>query len=425
MKVAYLVNQYPKTSHTFIRREIAGVEAAGIDVERVSVRATRETLVDERDEAESKRTRVLLGRGVRGLLRACVAVALERPWSTVRALRKAVRLGRGSPRGVGKHLAYLAEAALLLRWTRELGVEHIHAHFSTNPATVALLCRALGGPPFSFTAHGTADFEAAKRDSLAGKIAAATFVVAVSEDGKKRLSAQTAPGHETKLRVVRCGVDGQFLSGSTRGVPDAKRLTCVARLSEEKGVATLVRATALLAKDDVEVELVLVGDGPERAELERLARDLGVARRVRFDGWRSSAEVRERLLASRALVLASRSEGLPVVIMEAMALARPVIATDVGGIAELVVHEEPEKNGWLVPPGDERALASAMRDVLERAPSELDAMGRRGAARVAAMHDASAEACKLAELFRHGVRRAEPSRGSASKPRGVWRPNHT
>jgi glycosyltransferase involved in cell wall biosynthesis len=305
-------------------------------------------------------------------------------------------MGWGSPRGLARHLAYLAEACLLLRWVTRMGVQHVHAHFSTNPADVALLCHELGGPPFSFTAHGTADLAPASVDSLPAKIEAAAFAIAVCEYGREQLLQRTPPGHEHKLHVVPCGVDRRFLAADTGKVPAAPRLVCVARLSPEKGIGVLLRAGSLLALEGLDFELTVLGDGPERKPLDALVRTLGLSSRVTFEGWKSGAEVQASILASRALVLASLSEGLPVVIMEALALRRPVIATTVGGIGELVV---PGECGWLVPPGDARELAEAMRDALTRPCAELDAMGRRGAQHVCAAHDASAQGRTMARLF--------------------------
>jgi glycosyltransferase involved in cell wall biosynthesis len=396
VKVAYLTNQYPKTSHTFIRREIAGVEAAGLSVERISVRASDEELVDECDRAERRRTRVLLRRGALGLLPDALAVSVSHPLRTLRALRTALVISRTSDRGLLRHLAYVAEACVLLRWTKDLGIEHVHAHFSTNPTAVALLCHELGGPPYSFTAHGTADFNSGSADALPRKIAQASFVIAVCEDGRRRLLLRTPPGHEDKVHVVRCGVDAQFLGADAHGVPVDARLVCVARLSEEKGIAVLLHAARSLADDGIEFEICLLGDGPERDKLEALVAELGLAAHVRFEGWCSGAEVRARVLDSRALVLASFSEGLPVVIMEAFALKRPVIGTSVGGIAELVV---PGDCGWIVSPGSESELADAMREALALSSADLDSMGERGARRVAAAHDALTEARGLARLF--------------------------
>lgn len=396
MKVAYLTNQYPKTSHTFIRREIDGLEEYGLEVERISVRAVDEPLVDAADRAERARTRVLLARGALGLLPGVLAAFASRPLRTLRALRTAIAMGWSSPRGVMRHLAYLAEACVLLRWLSRSGVEHVHAHFSTNPADVALLCNELGGPPFSFTAHGSADIGSASGASLPRKIARATFVIAVCEHGRRGLLQRAPCGHEHKIHVVRCGVDRQFLTANTSKVPSAPRLVCVARLSPEKGISVLLQAASVLAKERVDFELSVLGDGPERELLEALVLELDLSARVNLEGWKSGAEVYASILDSRALVLASYSEGLPVVIMEALAARRPVIATAVGGVSELVV---PGECGWLVRPGAVRDLAEAMREALTLAPAELDAMGRRGSLRVTAAHDASAQARQMAQLF--------------------------
>lgn len=397
MRVAYLTNQYPKTSHTFIRREIAALEGAGIEVDRISVRAVDEPLVDEQDRAEAGRTHVLLARGALGLLPDVAATCAARPLRVLRALRTALALGRRSPRGLARHLAYLAEACALLRWVSRHGVEHVHAHFSTNPADVALLCRELGGPPFSFTAHGTADLGSGAAVSLPTKLAKAAFAVAVCDDGRRRLLARATPVLAHKIHVVRCGLDGAFLAAEAGLVHVAPKLVCVARLSREKGVDVLLRAASVLAREGLSFELALLGDGLERAALEGLARELDLGGHVRFEGWSNGAQVHARILDSRALILASRSEGLPIVIMEAFALRRPVIASDVGGISELVV---PGDNGWIVPSGAVPELADAMRQALTRPAAELDAMGRRGAARVAEVHDASVQARRLARLFR-------------------------
>lgn len=398
MKVAYLTSQYPKVSHTFIRREIAGVEEAGIEVLRVSVRRSLEQFVDWRDRAELEKTRVLLDGGARGLLPAVASMLLRQPLRTLRALRIAVAMGWRAPQGLARHLAYLAEACLLLRWMREERVDHLHVHFSTNPSDVALLCRELGGPPFSFTAHRI-EAGSPSASSIARKVAAARFVVAICEEGRERLLALSRPEDSGKIRLVRCGVDAHFLRAPPTGVPEARRLVCVARLSPEKGVFVLLRAAQILARQDLNFELSLLGDGPDRPELEREAERLGLTTRVRFEGWASRDTVAERIRLSRALVLPSFGEGLPVVIMEALALRRPVIATRVNGVPELVVHGH---CGWLVTAGSDVELAEAMRDALTRPAAELDAMGSRGAERVATMHNPVEQVRAIAQLLLDG-----------------------
>jgi glycosyltransferase involved in cell wall biosynthesis len=397
MKVAYLVNQYPHVSHSFIRREVAALEAQGVEVERFSVRPSPTDLVDPADRAERDKTQVLLSAGATGLLAATLGTALSRPLRWARALALAVRLGRRSERGVLRHLVYLAEACVLVRRLRRCGAEHLHAHFGTNPAALALLTRALGGPPYSFTVHGPEEFDRPDSLSLREKIAGGAFVIAVSDFGRSQLFRWCAQGHWAKVHVVRCGVDAAFLRDGPQPVPDNCRLVCVGRLSEQKGQLLLLEALGRLAAAGVAFEMTLAGDGPMRSLIEEQMRRLGLEQRVRITGWLSNEEVRRQILAARAMVLPSFAEGLPVVLMEALALGRPVVTTYIAGIPELVAAGG---NGWLVPAGSVDALADAVRQVLEAPPQRLAEMGEAGAKRVAAMHDAAREAAKLAALFR-------------------------
>ncbi len=396
MKVAYLVNQYPHVSHSFIRREIAGLEAAGVAVERFSVRPPGAQIVDPADAAERPRTRSLLAGGKLRLLLALAAAAVTNPVRFVRAARAAWRMG-GAARTRVRHAVYLAEACLLARWLRDCGAEHLHAHFGTNPAAVARMARLLGGPPYSFTVHGPEEFDRPDALSLRDKVADAAFVVAVSSFGRSQLFRWCRYDDWHKVKVVRCGVDAGFLANGPLGTPDNNRVVCVGRLAEQKGQLVLIEAAARLAADGTPFELALAGDGPMRAEIEAAVREHGLERHVRITGWLSNDAVRGEMAAARLVVLPSFAEGLPVVLMEALALGRPVVTTFVAGIPELVKGGE---NGWLVPAGDPVALAAALDRGLRTPPDRLDAMGRVGAAAVAAAHDAALEAAKLAKLFR-------------------------
>lgn len=345
MKVAYLVNRYPAPSHTFIRREIAALEALGLEVGRFSIRGDA-PLVDLADLEERRRTRSILEAGPMELLGASIAAALLRPLKLARALALVVRLGWRSDRGLLRHLVYLVEACLLSRWLRASGAEHLHAHFGTNPAAVAAMCHALGGPPFSFTVHGPEEFDRPEALRLGDKCREARFVVAISEFGRSQLYRWCHIEDWQKIHVVRCGVDAGFLRAGRVPVPAAPRIVTIGRLSEQKGHAVLLEALAMLHRGHIEFEAVLVGDGPLRLPLERLARSLGIDGRVRFLGTVDGPRIIKEVQEARALVLPSFAEGLPVVIMEALALGRPVVATYVAAIPELVV---PGVSGWLVP----------------------------------------------------------------------------
>jgi colanic acid/amylovoran biosynthesis glycosyltransferase len=395
-KIAYLVNQYPQTSHTFIRREIAAIEATGLEVDRYTIRPVTDPAVDEADEAERARTRVVLGVGRLGLLAAATRAAFARPLRWLRAARAAVRVGRRSDRGVAVHLVYLAEACVLREWLARSGTRHVHAHFGTNSATVAMLCRLLGGPPYSFTAHGPEEFDAPRTFSLEEKVRHAAFAVGVSEFGRAQLCRWSDHADWGKIHVVRCGVDGSFLDEGSSPIPTAPRLVCVGRLAEQKGQIVLIEAAGVLKDRGLEFELILVGDGPMRPAIERRIADLGLERHVHLAGWGDGRAVRQAIVDSRALVLPSYAEGLPVVLMEALALGRPVISTYIAGIPELVA---PGECGWLVPAGAVKLLATAMAEALEADVADLRRMGLAGAARVAARHDASAEAARLVSLI--------------------------
>lgn len=404
MTIAYLVNQYPKVSHSFIRREIAGIEACGIQVARFSIRSCGSELVDEEDKRELEKTRFVLGIGKVGLLFALLRVAITRPIRFLSALWLMLQVGRKSDRGVLRHLAYLAEACVLLGWFSELGIAHVHAHFGTNSTTVAMLCRALGGPPYSFTVHGPEEFDKAEAIALTEKIKRAAFVVAISSFGKSQLYRWCDHEQWSKIQVIHCGVDDMFLTQAPIPVPDQPRLVCVGRLCEQKGHLLLLEAAGQLVAEGLSFMLVLVGDGPLRTEIETMITRLGLQDHVEITGWASNSEVHQHILASRAMVLPSFAEGLPVVVMEALALSRPVISTYVAGIPELV---EPEICGWLVPPGSVEALTNAMRTALQLPVEKLEQMGRVGAFRVAQQHDAAIEASILAALFRSNIEKSQ------------------
>jgi glycosyltransferase involved in cell wall biosynthesis len=406
MRVAYLVNQYPHVSHSFIRREVAALEAQGVAVARFSVRPSGADLVDPADRAERDHTTVLLAAGATGLLTALVRTALAHPVRFARALRLAGRLGRRSQRGVLRHLVYLAEACVLLRHLRRCGAEHLHAHFGTNPAAVALLARTLGGPPYSFTVHGPEEFDRPDALSLGTKIEHAAFVVAVSSFGRSQLLRWCDQTHWSKIHVVHCGLDAAFLGAEPTPVPAAPRLVCVGRLAEQKGQLLLVEALAKLAAEGVAFEAVLAGDGPMRPVVVSAIRERKLDGRVRITGWLSNDAVRREIESARGLVLPSFAEGLPVVLMEALALGRPVVTTFIAGVPELV---RDGAHGWLVPAGSVEDLAAALRELLAAPAERLTAMGKAGAARVAERHDATREAGKLAALFSDASQKRDAS----------------
>jgi colanic acid/amylovoran biosynthesis glycosyltransferase len=397
MKVGYLVNQYPKISHTFIRSEIRSLEESGVEVVRYSLRRTEEKLIDQFDLDEMRQTRVVLDSGLALLILCAMSCLLTSMGLFLRALVVSLRLGRRSDRGTLRHLIYLGEACRLVNWMQRDGVSHLHAHFGTNSATVALLARELGGPPFSFTVHGPEEFDRAPLWSLAEKIERAAFVVAVSSFGRSQLLRWCGRPHWSKIHVIRCGVDARFLTPDLVPMPAIRRLVSVGRLCEQKGHLLLIEALGRLKRDGLVAEFVLIGDGELRAEVEKMIAEHDLAGQMRLRAWADASTVRQELDDACAVVLPSFAEGLPVVIMEAFARGRPVLSTYVAGIPELVV---PGQNGWLVPAGSVEALVEALRQVLNTPTADLAKLGRNGRARVAEQHDAGRNGRQMADLFR-------------------------
>ncbi|MHA7836088.1 MAG: glycosyltransferase [bacterium] len=396
MRIAVLSNHYPLTTHTFIRREIQGLEREGISVARFSIRRSRESLPDIEDQEEQEKTYAVLDRGWAGMLADVVRCAVRRPAVFVATAFQTLRFGLSSHRGAARHLVYLAEACVLRRELHQKEIEHVHVHFGTNAAMVALLLHRLGGPTYSVQIHGPGEFDNPREIHLPEKVSEATFVTAITDFARSQVYRWSDPRDWKKVHVVRCGVDDKFLSSPVQPIPEKARLVCVGRLGRSKGHPVLLEAVERLRDEGLDFEIVLVGDGELRPLIEDLVRSRELEGFVRLVGWMDGQGVREALVDSRGLLLPSFGEGLPVVIMEAFALARPVIATRIAGISELV---EDGRNGWVVNAGNVEQLTAAMREALTLPVGQLLEYGRVGREAAREKHDSRVEASKLAKLL--------------------------
>ncbi len=395
-KIVYLVNQYPKVSHTFIRREILALETLGLNVMRLSVRGWENELPDPVDEQERQKTRYLLRQGVGSLLWSGMKVFMQRPATFLNTLFVALRMGVRADRAWPFHLIYLLEACKALEWLQQDNIEHVHAHFGGNSTEVAMLIRLLGGPPYSFTVHGPEEFDKPEFIHLGAKVKHSAFTVAITSYCRSQIFRWIPYSQWHKVQVVRCGIDAAFHENLPDTFPAEPRLVCIGRLCEQKGQLILLEAALKLKLKKISFSLVLAGDGEMRPEIERQIDAMGLRKHVQVTGWISSAQVREEILKSRAMVLPSFGEGLPVVIMEAMALRRPVISTYIAGIPELV---QAGQNGFLCPAGDVDALALQMELCLTAPTETLVHMGFLAQQAVLAQHSVDIEAGRLAHLF--------------------------
>ncbi len=397
MRVAYLINQYPKVSHTFIRREILEMERQGVDVQRFSLRGWDAEVVDTQDRIEQEKTRYTLRDGMLALTKVTFRQAFQNTKPFFRALKAALKLSRNSVRPWPYHLIYLAHACQIRTWLDENPVSHLHAHFGTNSAEVALLLKLMGGPDFSFTIHGMDEVDNASRLGFEHKVKEARFVVTVSAYTRSQLMRHVSPDLWPRLKVVHCGLE-PFAFSDCRPIDTSRApvFLCVGRMSPEKGHLILIPAFKKVLQRYPGARLVMAGDGDMRPKIEDEINSLELVHAVRITGWIDSDQVLEEIRGCFALVQPSFIEGLPVVIMEAMAQERPVISTYVAGIPELV---QDGKTGLLVPAGDIAALSDAMCGMIETSASRLSEMGQVARERVVQRHSILSEVEKLRGLF--------------------------
>ena len=395
MRVAYLMNTYPLISTTFIRREIHALEEMGVQVERFAVRAWAEELVDPHDVEERGKTTYLLTSNTLGLMTSFAKELVVNPGGLFRGLRTAYRLWRRAGEGLVKHAAYLLEAVSLRQRMAVAKLQHVHVHFGTNATTVAMLARVMGGGTYSFTAHGPDEFMDSARSSYDLKVRDAAFVAAISNFCRVQLARIAGMECWGKIEIVPCALDLRDFPNDAVGAPPNQQLVCIGRLCPQKAQTLFPDAVAPLSDAFPDLKIVLVGDGETRSELERKIAEKGLEKHFELLGWCSNEEVRKRLTGARAMLLPSFAEGLPVSIMEAFALRKPVISTYIAGIPELV----DESCGWIVPAGDVPALTAAIRGCLTSDEKELNAMGDIGRTRVEDRHDIRLSAALLREAF--------------------------
>lgn len=396
MAVAYLTSQYPATSHTFISREVAAVRARGVAVDTFSIRRpTDAELKDAAVAEESRDTFTILAQPLTRVASSHLRMFAARPGRYLATLALAARHRPPGFRAFALSIAHFAEAVLLADELQRRKITRLHNHFANSGATVGYLAASFLNLPWSFTMHGISETDYPAGLMLGRKIAGADFVACVSYFGRAQAMRLTDPAHWPKLRIVRCGLplDDLPARADNRG---AHRIICVGRLSPEKGQAGLLEAFAKVAVEQ-DLELLLVGDGPDRAQLEDRATALGITTQVTFAGRCGEKATLAQIAASDVLVLPSFMEGLPIVLMEAMALGTPVIASRVAGVPELVVDGE---SGLLFTPSDWDGLADCLRRLSsDQALRERLAAGARSAVRD--HFDIRHSAQVMVELFEH------------------------
>jgi glycosyltransferase involved in cell wall biosynthesis len=417
LRIAHVMSRFPKVSETFVLTEILELERRGVGVEVFPLVLERGGTAHPEAAPLVARAHDLSPRGGAPWAAAAATLARSPRRYSATCLRGLAGNAR-SPRFLVRAMAVLPAAALIARRAQGLGIGHVHAHFATHPALAAWAASRLTGLPFSFTIHAHDLY--VDRTMLATKLAEARFVVTISDFNRRLIGKLYGGGALAKTHVVRCGIDlGLFRPPPAPRAEGSLRIVCVASLDEYKGQRYLVEACARLREAGRDVTCTLVGEGDRRPDLRRLVSVMGLHEVVRFAGARPRNEVKSILAGADVVAQPSvvtrtgKMEGLPVVLMEALAMERPVVATGISGIPELV---EDGVTGLLVPQGDAAALAAAIAGL-----ADDPALGARLAAagrwRVRERHDQRRNVAALHDLLSASV-----TAGPRSQGRGRRRP---
>jgi len=396
LRLAYLVSEYPGISHTFIFREIQALRELGHEVHTASIRrpAHLEKMTPAEKE-EAAATLYIKDTSLWQVIRTHWRLFWRRPWPYLQMLAASRRYSRRGPRNLLKCLAYFAEAGILLEWLQVRDIHHVHVHFGNPAGTVALIASVYGTMDYSLSIHGPDIFYDVTLELLPDKIRQSRFTRAISFYCQSQLMRLVPYEDWSRLAVVRCGVDLEVFQPRPEPGNRAPEILCVGRLVPAKGQHILVEAVGRLHAAGLPFHLTLVGDGPDMASLQALVRQLALDGRVTFVGAVGQGQVLDYYDQADIFVLASFAEGVPVVLMEAMAKEIPCVATHITGIPELIDHG---KDGLLVSPGHVEALAEALRRLLQDGAlrQRLGANGRR---KVAAHYNLPVNCRQMAAVF--------------------------
>jgi glycosyltransferase involved in cell wall biosynthesis len=396
MRIGYLVSQYPSPSHTFVRREVRALRGLGLEVDTFSVRGGES--LSEDDHAEEVRTCYLKTAGPAALAASVVATLAMRPTRWRAALASALRLRLPGATNALRSIAYFVEAMHLARELHRRGVTHLHNHFANPASHVGLAAAQYLGIGWSMTVHGLTDLAGPLTPLLDRKIEAARFVLAVTHAGRDQAVRAAGERHADRVHVVRCGIEVDRLPPVRRrppGLGEPLVILSVGRLAPEKGHVGLVEAFAAAVRRGVHAKLVLIGGGPEEARIRAAIAARGVADRVELRGSQPEPVVLDAMARAHLFALSSFVEGLPVVLMEALALELPVVAPAINGIPELVRHED---TGLLFEAGNWDALTDGLVR-LARDPELAARLAAAGRLRVLSEFDVRRAVVPLARLF--------------------------
>jgi len=397
MRVAYVISQFPAISHTFIRREIEALRKRDVSVTVTSIKRSGAPFKD------------VFQVQALNLLAVSWAILREVFWHPIGFLRAWMLALAHRPSGLNGLIwahFHLLEACVVANHLRGQKIQHIHCHFANSGATITLLAAALMKVTWSLTLHGISETDPPAGQLLGEKIGSARFVACASWFMRAQAMRMVSPDCWAKLTVVRCGIDLDALPSSPPLDGDTIQFLAVGRISAEKAFTGLVETFGKLAKQFPNIALTIVGDGPDRKELESAIAQCARPSAIELTGALPESETLERIAGCHALILPSLMEGLPVVIIEALAQSKPVIASQVAGIPELVVHG---RTGLLFTVGNWELLRTAIETLL-LAEDKGRTMGENGREAIEREYTVAATSEKMYSLFDQAINGASPVR---------------
>lgn len=399
LTIAYITGLYARATDTFIRDEIYRLRQKGHRIYTFSTGCPDiSQCINEEIKLERERTCYLTRDRLFPALLAFFLFLIQHPLKLIKCFLLAIKTSRSDLIAVFETGINLLQACDLAYQVNHLGIQQIHNHLGQNSATVAMLAEELTNVPVSHSIHGPYIFDDPIGWCLSEKIARASFIRCISYFTQSQCMRYCEKKHWHKLHVVRCVPSQSFFNRDVLKPSLQNRFLWIGRMCPEKGVFTLIEAFAHLAKQIPQIELDLVGDGLLYEEVKLIISKTACGDRIHLYGWLSSEQILERIEMAKAIVMASYAEGLPVVLMEAMALGRPVIASAIAGIPELVINEY---NGWLVPASSVKDLVNALEKVANLSYKELVKMGKNASATVQTHHNPIDEIKILETLLRN------------------------
>ena len=362
-RIAYLLSQYPAVSHTFFLKEILGLRQIGFEIEAASVNPPDRAIgkLPPREAEEVYKTYYLKQVGIWKSICVLVTITIVRPRVALRGLKAAVSLGGWDLHRKIYAFFYMIEAFLLGHWMHKRSLHHLHVHFGGPVSTVAMLAAEAWGFDYSLTIHGPEEFYEVDASYLARKIERAKFIFCISDFCRSQLMKYCDPATWDKMHIVRLGIDTEEFKPASREASLPLRIVCVGRLVPAKGQHILLRAFSHLRSKGYALQLTFIGDGPDRASLEREVAEHALSDHVTFCGALNHNQAREQVAQADIFALASFAEGIPVALMEAMAMGIPCVSSIIAGIPELI---RDNIDGLLVPASSVESFSSAIESLV-------------------------------------------------------------